>query len=117
TDAQWLFFAANDAATLALRLLWADAAGDGGQDIVLADLGGGRQIVARADQSDELADVDVDRAALLAMWLGTLQTAHRLCGRSQDGQPLVDFAKIAAALLRWLLRHVLPGNSHAIPGR
>ena len=116
-DAQRLELVAQDAAPLALRFLGADPPGDGRQDVVLADLGRRRQVVPFSDEPDELADVDVDRAAVLAMGFGALQAAHRLGRRAQDGQPLVDLAEVAAPLLGRLLRHGLPGNLHPFLGR
>src|SRR5438270_650241 len=57
-NAQRLELVAQDAASLALSFLGADAASDRRQDIVLADLGRGRQVVPLLDEADELADAD-----------------------------------------------------------
>src|SRR5262249_8259320 len=116
-DAERLMLLAQDAAALALRLLRADAAGDGRQDVVLADLGRRRQVVALTDEPDELADVDVDRAAVLAPRLGALQAALRLGGRPQDGQARVDLPEVVPPLLGRLLRHRLPGDLHPLLGQ
>ena len=101
---------AQDAAALALSLLRADPAGDGRQDVVLADLGRGLEVVARDDELDEVLDLHPDRAARDALGRGALEAAHRLRRRPQDGQALVDLLEVRPPELGRLLGHVLAGD-------
>ena len=110
-DAQGLELVAQDAAALALGLLGADPAGDGRQDVVLADLGRGLQIVSRDDQLDEVLDLDPDRAARHALGRGALQAAQGLGGGAQHGQALVHLLEISSAAGRHPARACAGGES------
>ena len=101
---------AQDAAALALGLLGTDPAGDRRQDVVLADLGRGLQVVSRDDELDEVLDLHPDRAARHALGRGALEAAQRLGRRPQDGQALVDLLEVRPPQLGRLLGHVLAGN-------
>ena len=106
---------AQHAAALALVLLRADAAGDGGQRVVLAQLGRRGKIVARIDQRHDLLDLHAHRAIDDAAGLGALDAARGL-GESVGGfQALVHFLKVAAAHLGVQLRHVACAESSCAP--
>ena len=67
----------EEAGAFTLILLRADAAGDGGEDVVFANLCGGSKVVFVPDQRDELFDFDADRATLRACGASALQAAFR----------------------------------------
>ena len=50
-DGDWLALLAEHAAAFALAFLRADAAGDGGQGVVFAHLGGRGKIIARVESA------------------------------------------------------------------
>ena len=55
SDAQRLHFLAHQARAFAVVFLRTDAAGDGGKDVVFANLRGGAQKIARHNQLDKFA--------------------------------------------------------------
>ena len=111
-DTHALTLDAADALALALILLGADAAADGGQGV-----GGGDDLVgflklARGDPIDELGDADVHRAALHAQGLLALQAALCLVHGDLGGVAQSDFFKVLVAYQRLLLRHGVFGHAH-----
>ena len=102
-DRDRLALLAADALALALRLLRADAAADGGQHRGLADDVEAGAEVLLVDLLDERGDVDVDGAALDAERLLAPQAARRLGDGHLLGVALVDGAEVAGALLGGLL--------------
>ncbi len=56
-DGDGLALLAENAAAFALIFLRADAAGDGGQRVVFAHLGGGGKIIAGVDEGHDLLDL------------------------------------------------------------
>ena len=97
-DGHGLGLLTTDALALALVLLRADAAADGGEHGLLADDVQGAAVVLRADLLDELRDVDVDRAALDAERALAVHAALGLGQRHLLGEALVDGAEVAGAL-------------------
>ena len=105
---------AQDAAALALILLRADAAGDGRQRVVLAQLGRRGQIVARMDQRHDLLDLHAHRAIDDAAGLGAFDAARGFGQRVQHIQAQIHLLKVAAAHRGVQLRHVRAQNLHAL---
>ena len=103
-DADGLALDAAHALALALLLLRADAAADGGQGAVLEDLVVSALEVLLTDAGDELRDLDIDRAALHAGRARAIQAAVGLIDRHLDGVAKRDFFKILIADVRVLLR-------------
>ena len=97
-DSNGLALLAADALALALVLLRADAAADGGEHGLLADDVQGAAVVLRANLLDELRDVDVDRAALDAERALAVHAALGLGQRHLLGEALIDRTEIAGAL-------------------
>ena len=92
---------AQHAAALALVLLRADAAGDGGQRVVFAHLGRRGQIVARVDQGHDLFDLDAHRAIDYAAGLGAGDAARGLChGVGRACSPRFTSSKLRLRALR-----------------
>ena len=104
-DGDRLLLPAEDAEQLALLLLRADAAADGGEGGGLLELGDGSGGIARPDQPDEGGDIDAHRAAVYTFRLLALQTAAGL----EDGHVVVvaesHFLKVGRPLLRGLEGH------------
>ena len=75
-DGDGLALLADDASALALVLLRADAAGDGGQRVVFAHFRRGGQKFARVDERDNLFDLDADGAIGLAAGFGAGDAAR-----------------------------------------
>ncbi len=93
-------FLAEDASALALVLLRADAAGDGGQRVVFAQLGRGGKIVAGIDEGHDFFDLDAHRAIDDAAGLGAVDAARGL-GEGVGGfEAQIHFLKVAAADFR-----------------
>ena len=103
-DADGLALDAAHALALALLLLRADAAADGGQGAVLEDLVVSALEVLLTDAGDELRDLDIDRAAGHAGRARAIQAAVGLIDRHLDGVAKRDFFKILIADVRVLLR-------------
>ena len=103
-DADGLALDAAHALALALLLLRADTAADGGQGAVLEDLVVSALEVLLADAGDELRDLDIDRAAGHAGRARAIQAAVGLIARHLDGVAKRDFFKILIADVRVLLR-------------
>ena len=105
TDGDRLALLGQYARGLALLLLRAHATADSRQSVALFEHRDAAGQVAFDDGADELADVDVDRAALLARRVGTLQAAvglgECLVGRVAER----DLVEARAALLRAALGH------------
>ena len=97
-DGHGLGLLATDALALALVLLRADAAADGGKHGVLADGIESAAEVLRADLLDKAGDVDVDGAALNTERLLAVEAALGLGQRHLLGEALVDGAEVAGAL-------------------
>ena len=97
-DGHGLGLLATDAPALALVLLRADAAADGGKHGVLADGIESAAEVLRADLLDKVGDVDVDGAALDTERLLAVEAALGLGQRHLLGEALVDGAEVAGAL-------------------
>lgn len=97
-DGHRLGLLATDAPALALVLLRADAAADGGKHGVLADGIESAAEVLRADLLDKVGDVDVDGAALDTERLLAVEAALGLGQRHLLGEALVDGAEVAGAL-------------------
>ncbi len=76
----------------------ADPAADGGEQVTGADGGGGGGEVADRDGADEVADRDVDRAALLADGVLAVQAAAGLGDGAGFGVAFGDFVPAVAAL-------------------
>ena len=89
---------AADALALALVLLRAHAAADGGEHRVLADDVQRLAELLLADLLDELGDVDVDGAAVNAERLLAVHAALGLGQRHLLGEALVDGTEVARAL-------------------
>ena len=97
-DADGLALDAAHALALALLLLRADAAADGGKHGVLADGIESAAEVLLADLLDKAGDVDVDGAALNTERLLAVEAALGLSQRHLLGEALVDGAEVAGAL-------------------
>ena len=97
-DGHGLGLLATDALALALVLLRADAAADGGKHGVLADGIESAAEVLLADLFDKAGDVDVDGAALNTERLLAVEAALSLGQRHLLGEALVDGAEVAGAL-------------------
>ena len=96
---------AHHAGALALVLLRADAPGDRGQHVVLAHLGCRGAVVPLEHELDELADLDPDRAALLAGRLLALDAAQGFGPGLRRIEAQVDLLEVRAPHGRRLLRH------------
>ena len=103
-NADGLALDAAHALTLALLLLRADTAADGGQGAVLKDLVVSALEVLLTDAGDELRDLDIDRAAGHAGRARAIQAAVGLIDRHLDGVAKRDFFKVFVADVRILLR-------------
>ena len=103
-DADGLALDAAHALALALLLLRADTAADGGQGAVLKDLVVSALEVLLTDAGDELRDLDIDRAAGHAGRARAIQAAVGLIDRHLDGVAKCDFFKVFVADVRILLR-------------
>ncbi len=101
----------QDAHLLALGLLRADAAADGGQIVGELDLLGGGEEAALAKLQDEAGDVDVDRAAGDAGRGLALQAAIGLGHGHLGGVAQGDLLEVVPAHAR-----VLGGHRHPHPG-
>ena len=97
-DGHGLGLLTTDALALALVLLRADAAADGGKHGVLADGIESAAEVLRADLLDKAGNVDVDGAALNTERLLAVEAALGLGQRHLLGEALVDGAEVAGAL-------------------
>ena len=111
-DADALALDAADALALALMLLRADAAADGGQAV-----GGGDDLVglfklALGDLGDELGDTDVHRAAVDAGMLTAVEAALGLVNGDLLGVAESDLVKVLVAYQRLLLRNGVFGHTH-----
>ena len=93
------------AVLLALGLLVADTAADGGQVAAVGDdlISAGE--VALSDMSDELGDALIDRAALGAGLFPALQAPHGLADGVGRGVPELHLVKVFAADFDRLLGH------------
>jgi hypothetical protein len=115
-DRQWGEALGEDAGPFALVFLRADASGDGGEDVVFAELGGRLQELPLTDEVHDLADLDADRTAVDAFGVDAREAALRFalgkCGVKSE----VDLVEVVGALVRVLLRHRLPGDSCALLG-
>ena len=80
-DAEGLAALAEQASAFAVILLRADAAGDGGEDVIFANFGGGGEEVAVDDELDEILDLDADGAILGAGGLGAFEAAQGFLAR------------------------------------
>src|ERR1035438_1091880 len=105
---------AEHASALALIFLRTNAAGDGGQRVILAHFGRGGQIVACTNESYDVFDLYAYRTLNNAAGLGALDAARRFSERICRGQAQIHFFKIAAAHLGIGLRHVRAQNSHPL---
>ena len=103
---------AQHASALALVLLRADAAGDGGQNVVLAHFGRRGKIVAGIDEGHYFLDLYAHRAVDDAGGLGACDAARGLGEGVGRLQAQIDFFKVAAADQRVELRHVRAQNLH-----
>ena len=97
-DSHRLALLAADALALALGLLRAHAAADGGEHGLLADDIQSATVVLLANLLDELGDVDVNGAALDAERLFAIHATLGLGECHFLGETLVDGAEIACAL-------------------
>ncbi len=97
-DGHRLALLAANALALALVLLRAHAAADGGQHGLLADDVQGAAVVLGANLLDELGDVDVDGTALDAEGALAVHATLGLCQSHLLGEALVDGAEVAGAL-------------------
>ena len=103
---------APDALALALALLRADTAGQGGQGVGgCNDLVSGLEI-ALMHLGDELGDADVDGAALHALGLLAVQAAACFFHRHFGGIAQRNLLEVVGANLRFLLRHRGLGKGH-----
>src|SRR5208337_4330745 len=109
-DSHGLEFVAQDATSLALGLLGANAPRDRRQDVVFADLGRRLEVISGHDQVDKIPDLDADGAAFHALRRGALKAAERLSRRAYSGESLVDFFEVGPPQRRVLLAHVLTRN-------
>ena len=109
-------FVAADALDLALRLLRADAAGDGGQGVVVEQAVRGLRQVALGEQLDEARDVDAHRAAGDALGVLALEAALGFEQGHLLGQAEVDLVEVGVADQRVLLRHLLAVDLEALLG-
>ncbi len=82
------------AGPFALVLLWADAAGHGGHDIVFANLGRGFQVFALQNQLDEIADLHAHRAAVHALGIGAAKATLGFVLGDDHVQAKIDFLEI-----------------------
>ena len=105
SDGDRLALDAADAFALALALLGADTAGEGGKSVGGGDDLIGRLEIALSDLGDEFGDTDIDGAAADAQGLFAVQAALCLV----DGHFLSvaerNFLKILIAYIGLLLRH------------
>ncbi len=93
----------QDAGVLAVGLLRADAAADGGEKGGLEDLGGGGAEVFLIDQVHELGDLDVDRAGELAGLVLAAEAAGGLGDGLFQAEAERDLVEIGAACHRVLV--------------
>src|SRR3954471_13594145 len=104
----------HQAIAFALIFLRTDAAGDRGQRVVLADLGGGAEVVAVDDQLREVLHLHRDRTAARARRLRAREAAQCFQIGEIGLEPEVHFLEVVRAEVRVALRHVLPGHLHAV---
>ena len=102
----------KDAVALALVLLRADAAADGGKQARLANDVEAATEVSLADLLDEAGDVDVDRAALDALGVLAVEAAVGLGHGVGHGVATVDRTEVLCTLLRKLLDVRGAGSLH-----
>ena len=105
TDGDGLALLGQHAGGLALLLLRAHAAADGGQRVALLEYRDAARQVALDDGADEGLDVDVDGAALLAGGVLALQAALGLGERHLGGVAVADLVEAHAPLGGRTLRH------------
>ena len=94
--------------------LRADTSGDGGEDVVFANLGGGAEEVADYDQFDEFFYLHADGAVVGASGLGAFQAAARFLLSKFWAVAEIHFRKVVGALLCGLLGHQLARNLDAL---
>jgi len=104
-DADRLLMGEQHAAQLTLMLDRADAAADSRQQVAAADRGGGAFEVSERNVAHEVADRDVDGAALLAHGVLAAEAAPRLGDGALHVVALGDLVPAVAALLRVAARH------------
>ena len=104
-DGHGLALDAPHALGLALALLGADAAGDGGQAVGIGDDLVGALEVSLGHLGDEFRNAHIDRAALHAHGVGTVQAAGGLLLGLLFGKAQRDLVEIVDALLRGLFGH------------
>src|SRR5579871_700473 len=109
-DAERLHFFRQQALAFAMILLWANAPGDGGQNVIFAYLGRGPQKVSRDNQFNKFFNFHSYRAVFDAGWLGALQTSLRLAHGQFGIVAEIDLLEIKRAHPRFLLWHGLAGN-------
>src|SRR5271165_3707431 len=80
-DAQRLNLSAHEAGAFAMILLRTNPAGDGGKHVILADLCGCSQEIARHDRLHKLADFHAHRTIVGAGGLSAFETTLRFLAR------------------------------------
>ena len=102
---------AQDAGALALRLLRAYAAADGGQRAVAGDDVGRTAEFAGVQRGDEVGNVDVDGAGRHAARIAAVQAARRLEHRLLGVVAVADLVEIGGPHLRVLFAYGYAGYS------